>query len=129
MLEAVEEKASVAIAAVNKQFMDGVANGDAAQVAAVYATDGWALPPGGPIMMGREAVQGLWQSVIDSGIKAVELETIDLDVHGDTAVEVGKGVLFVAGGQVAARVKYFVAWKRVNGEWKYYRDIWNDVPA
>jgi uncharacterized protein (TIGR02246 family) len=129
MLEAVEEKASVAIAAVNQQFMDGVAKGDAAQVAAVYATDGWALPPGGPIVKGREAVQGLWQGVIDSGVKGAVLETIDLDVHGDDAVEAGEGTLLVAGGQVAGRVKYIVVWKRINGEWKYYRDIWNELPA
>lgn len=129
MLEAVEEKTSAKIAAVNKQFMDGVASGDAAAVAAVYATDGWALPPGGPIVEGREAIQGLWQGVIDSGVKGVELKTVDLDVHGDVAVEVGEGALFVAGGQLAGRVKYIVTWKRVNGEWKYYRDIWNDLPA
>ncbi|MGE5603075.1 MAG: YybH family protein [Nitrososphaerales archaeon] len=129
MPEAVEEKTSAAIAAVNKQFMEGVAKGDAAQVAAVYASDGWAFPPGGPIVKGREAVQGLWQSVIDSGIKGIDLETLDLDVHGDGAVEVGQGVLRLAGGQVAGRAKYIVVWKRVTGEWKYYRDIWNDMPA
>jgi uncharacterized protein (TIGR02246 family) len=129
MLNALEEKTSVAIAAVNKQFMDSVANGDAAAVAAVYASDGWALPPGGPFVKGREAVQGLWQGVIDSGVKGAQLETLTLDVHGDDAVEVGQGAILVAGGQVAARVKYIVVWKRVHGEWKYYRDIWNDLAA
>ncbi len=129
MLHAVEEKTGAAVAAVNAQFMDGVKNGDAAQVAAVYAPDGWAFPPGGPIVKGREAVQGLWQGVIDSGVKSIELNTLDLDVRGDDAVEVGEGALFVAGGQLAARVKYIVVWKRLNGEWKYYRDIWNDLPA
>ncbi len=129
MLKAVEEKPSGLIAAVNKQFMDGVANGDAAAVAAVYATDGWALPPGGPIIKGRDAIQQLWQGVIDSGVKHAELETIDLDVHGDDAVEVGQGALFVAGGQLAGRVKYIVVWKRVHGEWRYYRDIWNELPS
>ena len=52
MLGAVEEKASAVIAAVNKQFMEGVAEGDAAKVAAVYETDGWALRPAGPSRRG-----------------------------------------------------------------------------
>lgn len=129
MLEAVEEKASVEIAAVNEQFMEGIAEGNAAKVADVYATDGWALPPGGPIVKGREAVRTLWQGVIDSGIKAVQLETIQLDVRGDVAVEAGQGVLLLSSGQVAGYVKYVVAWQRINGEWKYYRDIWNEMPA
>jgi len=124
MSEAVAGK-TAAIAAVNKAFVEAFKKGDAAGAAAVYTVDAWALPPGSPPVIGRQAIQGIWQGALDGGIKAVELETLELEFQGDAAFEVGQGLLLLANGQVADRAKYIVVWKRENGEWKWHRDIWN----
>ncbi len=63
--------------------------------------------------------------VFDLGIKEARLETVEVEVHGDTATEVGKYTLLVEGGQVADTGKYLVIWKNDEGTWKYHRDIWN----
>lgn len=128
MLEAVWAKPEAAIAASNQAFMEAFAKGDAAGVAANYTVDAWAFPPGGPIVQGREAIQGMWQGVLDSGIGRIDLETLTVDVQGDVAIEVGQGVIRLANGEPADHVKYVVVWQRENGDWKLHRDIWNSLP-
>jgi hypothetical protein len=52
------------------------------------------------------------------------LETIDVEAHGDTAIEIGRYRLLAAGDVVADQGKYIVVWKNDNGAWKLHRDIW-----
>jgi ketosteroid isomerase-like protein len=44
---------------------------------------------------------------------------------GDTAYEVGKYTLSGDSGKVNDRGKYIVIWRKVGGQWKLYRDIFN----
>lgn len=38
--------------------------------------------------------------------------------------------IVASGGQATnAVVKYVVVWKRVDGQWRLHRDIWNTMPA
>ena len=67
---------------------------------------------------------------MDMGIKTAELESVELDGQGDTAIEVGRYRLGSESGQVLDEGKYVVIWKQVDGQWKLHRDIWNtSVPA
>jgi ketosteroid isomerase-like protein len=61
------------------------------------------------------------------GLKDVALQTLDLEVAGDTACEVGEATLQTAQG--VAVVKFVVAWKRLDGQWRLHRDIWNTKSA
>jgi uncharacterized protein (TIGR02246 family) len=117
------------IAAVNRAFEDAVRKGDANRIAQLYTTDGMALPPDGPFVKGREAIRGLWDGVMrDLALRDVKLQTVDLEVAGDTACEVGDAELTLqppSAAPTTARVKYVVAWKKVGGRWQLHRDIWN----
>lgn len=121
------------IAAVNGAFEDAVRKGDAETMASLYTADGIALPPDAPMSKGRENIKQLWASVISGmGLKSVKLETLDLEVAGDTACEVGQATLGLepqGGSRTSAVVKYIVVWKRVDGQWRLHRDIWNATPA
>ena len=114
-----------AIEAGNQKFIQAFQKGDSAAVAALYAANAQVLPPNGEIASGDEPIQKFWQGVMDSGIKAAQLETLEVEAFDDTAYEVGKYTLTGEGGKIMDRGKYIVIWKRVNGEWKLYRDIWN----
>lgn len=116
------------IAAANKRFGDLVAKRDFAGLAACYTDDAQLLPPGSPAVNGRAAIGAFWESAAAAlGVKAATLTTRELEVHGDTANEVGEGLLKTASGD--AKVKYLVIWKRAaDGVWKMHRDIWNDLP-
>ncbi|MGH9311706.1 MAG: YybH family protein [Vicinamibacterales bacterium] len=119
-----------AIEAANKKFVDGAAKGDAKLIATVYTTDAEAFPPNADVVRGRDAIQKLWQSVLDSGVSGVELKTREADASGDTAWESGGYTMSAKDGKVLDRGKYCVIWKRVQGQWLLHRDIWNSsVPA
>jgi uncharacterized protein (TIGR02246 family) len=119
-----------AIAAANQKFMDAFARQDSAGIAALYTEAGQLLPGNSDFVTGKAAIEGFWQGAMDMGIKAVELEGVELDVHGETAVEVGKYTLGAEGGQTLDQGKYVVVWKNDGGDWKLHRDIWNSsMPA
>jgi len=123
------EKIHDAIAAANDEFMAVFGRGDAAGLAALYTADGQLLPPNMDAMVGQAAIQAFWQGAMDMGIQSAQLEIVEVEGHGDTAIEVSKYTLG-AGGQVLDRGKYIVIWKREGGQWKLHRDIFNSsMPA
>jgi ketosteroid isomerase-like protein len=113
------------IAAANEVFMQVFGRGDAAGLAALYTEDGQLLPPNAGFMTGKEAIQAFWQGAMDMGIKGAKLEIGEVEDHGETAIEVSKFTLSGEEGQVLDEGKYIVIWKRVGGQWKLHRDIFN----
>ena len=118
------------IAAANENFMAAFKRGDAADLAALYTENGQVLPPNGDFVTGKEAIRGFWQALFDMGIKAAKLEIVEVEGHGDTAIEVSRFTLLSEEGQVIDKGKYIVIWKLVDGHWKLHRDIFNSsTPA
>ena len=112
------------IAAVNRQFEDAARKGDLDRLASLYTRDAIALPPDSPMVKGRENIKQMWGAIAQQiGLKDVRLNTLDLEVTGDTACEVGEAQLTVASGSAA--VKFIVVWKKAEGQWRLHRDIWN----
>jgi uncharacterized protein (TIGR02246 family) len=119
-----------AIAAGNESFMAAVKRGEAAGLAALYTEDGQVLPPNGDFVTGKGAIQMFWQAVMDMGIQEAKLDIVEVEGHGDTAIEVSTFTLHGEGGQALDRGKYIVIWKREGGQWKLHRDIFNSsMPA
>ena len=121
------------IGKVNRMFEDAVRAQDPDRLASLYTGTAMALPPDGPIVRGQDGIRQLWSTVMkDMGLRDVTLKTVDLDVDGDTACEVGHATLSLEppGGQRAtANVKYVVVWQRSARRWRLHRDIWNAEPA
>jgi uncharacterized protein (TIGR02246 family) len=119
-----------AIAAANENFMTAARRGDAAGLAALYTENGQVLPPNSDFVTGRAAIQVFWQAVIDMGIKEAKLEIIEVEGHGDTAIEVSRFTLYGEAGKELDKGKYIVIWKQEQGQWKLHRDIFNSsMPA
>ena len=119
-----------AIAVANEEFMAAVKRGDAAGLAALYTENGQVLPPNGDFVTGKGAIQMFWQAVMDMGIKEAKMEIVEVEGHGDTAIEISTFTLHGAGGDVLDKGKYIVIWKREGGQWKLHRDIFNSsMPA
>jgi uncharacterized protein (TIGR02246 family) len=113
------------IEAANGDFMAAFARRDGAGVAALYSEKGQLLQPNGNIVNGRAAIQTFWQGAIDSGLEKIKLETVEVQGLGGTVAEVGKYSILGGNGRVLDSGKYVVIWKRENGKWRLYRDIWN----
>ena len=119
-----------AIASANEKFMATFSKGDAAGMAALYTESGQILPPNSEIVTGKQALQGFWQALMDMGIKEAKLEIVEIEDHGDTAIEVSKYTLRGEEGKVLDKGKYIVIWKLEQGQWKLHRDIFNSsIPA
>jgi uncharacterized protein (TIGR02246 family) len=112
------------ITTVNRQFEEAARKGDLDRLAALYTPDAIALPPDGPMVKGRENIKQMWGTIAQQlGLKDVRLDTLDLEVVGETAYEVGEAALTLANAN--AMVKFVVVWKRIDGQWRLHRDIWN----
>ena len=118
-------KVREAIAAADEAFMAAYNGGDAAGVAALYTEDGQLLPPNADFMIGRKAIQAFWQGAMDAGIASAKIEILEVEGHGDTAIEVSTFSLHAQDGTELDAGKFIVVWKRVEEEWKLHRDIFN----
>lgn len=95
----------------------------------IYTADARILPPGAPMISGREAIKGFWSNLIQSvNAKSAVLASVDVVSAVDGALEIGLATLSVEPqGQATAEiaVKYVVFWQQENGRWKWHIDIWN----
>ena len=111
-----------------KQFIEVFNKGDAVALANMYTINGRLMPPNSEIIEGRANIQTFWKGAMDAGIKMVSLELADLEVHGDTAIEVGRYTLTTpaaGGATVTDKGKYVVVWKRDGETWRLAVDILN----
>ncbi len=117
------------IDANNRAFEHAIDAGNLEAIAALLAPDVMALPPDGPLAIGKEAVRQLWASAMrDHGLTGCRITTDHLDFAGDVASEVGHATLTMAapnGTSQSSSVKFVVVWKRLDGKWLLHRDIWN----
>jgi uncharacterized protein (TIGR02246 family) len=130
MTQATSTEVRDAIATANEALMAAAKRGDVAGLAALYTENGQVLPPNSDFVKGKQGIQAFWQAIRDMGIKAATLETVEVESHGDTAIEVGKYTLHGEEGQALDKGKYIVIWKQEEGQWKLHRDIFNtSMPA
>jgi len=122
-------KVRKAIEAANAEFMSLFSQGDADGMATAYTKGGQVLPPSSDAVTGSQAIQAFWQGIMDSGIKGLQLETIEAEGQDPTAYEVGRFTLSDASGQMVDTGKYVVIWKQEDGQWKLHRDIFNSSRA
>ena len=95
----------------------------------IYTADARILPPGAPMISGREAIKKFWFDLVHSvNAKSAVLGSDDVMAAGDGVVEIGHATLTVEPqGQAPAQlqVKYVVYWRQENSRWKWHVDIWN----
>jgi uncharacterized protein (TIGR02246 family) len=91
------------IVAANETFMAAFNRGDAAGLIALYTKNGQILPPNSDSVTGRQAIRTFWQALFDMGIKAANLEIVEVERCGDAIIEVSQYTLKAAEGQIATR--------------------------
>jgi uncharacterized protein (TIGR02246 family) len=126
------EEVRALIDANNAEFMADYAAGDTKALALAYTEDGVMLPPDSTRVAGHAAIEALWKSWIDAGLKNLTLKATEVEFSGDLAYEIGEFTLQepVEGGRFkTASGNYFVVWKRgQDGTWRMKVDTWNDTP-
>lgn len=108
-----------------EKFVNTYNRGDARGIASFYAEKGMVLPPNSNIVEGSQQIESFWQAMMNLGAKNIQLQVLEAEQHDDTAYEVGRATIMSEGNQAIDDIKYIVIWKRENGAWKIYRDIFN----
>ena len=124
-----QNDAAEAIEAVNQLFQEYVAAGNADGLAMLYTEDGMSMQPNTNPYVGHEAISEAHAALFATGVGVIRLTTDELQVFGDTAHEVGRFVTETADGDHVDHGKYVAIWKRIDGEWKLHRDIFNSNMA
>ena len=118
--------ATARIEARNQALADALNAGDSGAAAALYTADATILPPGSAVVRGPDNIAAHWQGVIDAGLKVGKLQTDEVfEIDGDNLVEVGNYELYSADGELAGAGHYVVYWRKADGKWFLYRDIYN----
>lgn len=112
--------------ALNDTMVRGLAQGDAALVASVYAPDARLLPPGMDVQTGP-AIQEYWQAPVDAGLRYAHIETVSYEEHDDVAIEEGRWELRASSeAPVVDAGKFLIVHRRQpDGSWKYALDMFN----
>ena len=111
------------------KFEEEVRRGDSTAMAAHYSSDAIVMPSNSDPVKGNDIVN-FWGSVVRMGVKDLKLNITDIYGDGDVYAETGTLELFGADNKSLDKGKYVVVWKKENGNWKMYRDIWNsNLPA
>ena len=114
---------------IRDRFQEYVAAGNADGLAMLYTEDGMSMQPNTNPYVGHEAISEAHAALFATGVGVIRLTTDELQVFGDTAHEVGRFVTETADGDHVDHGKYVAIWKRIDGEWKLHRDIFNSNMA
>ena len=114
---------------VGQAWQNAYNAGNAAGVAALYTKDAKLMVPGAETGSDGKTIQKLIAGDIALGGK-LALTTDDVVGFGDYAVETGRWVATAADGKHLDHGPYVTFYKKADGGWKIYRDIWNSsMPA
>ena len=108
----------------NRNFMDLVAKGDSVGLANAYTIDAKFMNAGAPAVVGRANIQKAMAGIIKSGITKADIRLKEVYGTEDLIAEEGELTLYVKDMAVAEE-KYIVLWKKEDGKWKLFRDIFN----
>jgi uncharacterized protein (TIGR02246 family) len=106
--------------------------GDAAALAALYADDAVSMPPGSPILRGRQALQADFQTFFTVNTARHETTIDQIIRDGDLAIERAHYRLTFkpksGGPEVVETGRHLECRKKINGTWQIVVEIWNLDP-
>jgi len=106
-------------------FQEAFNKRDAASLAMVYTEDAKLMPVNVPMMTGRAGIQSFWQAGFTRGLSHIEKTPIEVQMLGDTAIEMSRYVVTV--GERKVQGKDMLVWRRgTDGKWRIAADIWNN---
>ncbi len=127
--------ANTTVEAATAAFHQALRSNDATELFAHVSDDVVMMPPGEPVVRGKEAMRE-WYAAFLSQCRTTSLVLSDCEVLvGDGwAVELGSyewELRPIAGGELLLdRGNYMQLWKLHDGQWRFEREIWNSsAPA
>ena len=117
MKKTIEEK--------NDAFAKAFVTGDSATVVNSYTKDGKIFPPNSDAVIGRSSIAGMISQYLKFGIKKFHDETTALYGNEDNLIEEGNYFMGDDKGNTIDKGKYIDIWRKVDGDWKIYSNMFN----
>lgn len=120
-----------ALASLDDEWSKAAASRDADRVAAFYAEDAVAYPPGEPVAVGRAAARKVWAAYFADPTFSISWKTVSsgASASGDLGFTAGPYESSYKGPDgklVREKGKYLCTWrKEKDGTWKAIHDMWN----
>ncbi|WP_420604309.1 YybH family protein [Flagellimonas sp.] len=116
------------IIAASKKFSKAYMAQDFDTMADIYTYNAKLIPLGIPIVEGREAIKKRWEQGKDTKIISHSMDASEINIIDNYAYDYG----YYSGTSQKGKEpitkwkgKYVVVWKKEEGSWKMYIDIWN----
>ena len=113
------------IAASNAIFGASFGKNDSTAFLNCYATDACIFPTGMPKLCGPAALAQFFKGGVSMGIRNIVLKTDELFGGKDGVSETGTYEMLGEKNVSLEKGKFMVLWKKVDGKWKMFRDVWN----
>ena len=110
---------------INNEFEKAFISGDSARMVNQYTQDGKLFPPNSAAVIGSTAIGQLVAQYLKFGVKEFRDETTALYGNEDNLVEEGNYFMGDGKGNIIDIGKYIDIWRKVDGNWKVYSNMWN----
>ena len=113
-----------------KSFSTYVMNSNYENIANAYSSDGKIFPNNKSIITGKNDIKKYW--TLPDGVKTSyhKITPSEIKIIGDEAYDYGyyNGTTLRKNGTTSNwKGKYVIVWRKIDGDWKIYLDIWNSV--
>lgn len=105
---------------------------DPALGASLYTEEAILFAPTAPPIRGHRQIRAFLRGTFNKGARSADFQTLDLEGTARRLTEGGRYVLRDGQGEILDMGKYLVIWKKVGGQWKIHRDMFNttmNVPS
>ena len=113
------------IEAANVVFTQAMLRGDSTAGADNYTSDAKIMGPNMPAVSGRDGIVGFAAEFSKMGLKDFKLNVVDIWGNEEMVIEEGTYSMMDDKGNSVDKGKYIAIWKKENGKWKIFRDIFN----
>lgn len=111
-----------------KAFSEAYMNADAAKIASFYTADGKIFPGNSDIISGRAEIEKRWNFSEGASNLYHKVTPVEIRILNKYAYDYGyyEGSITNKDKKVTDfKGKYVIIWRKENGDWKIYLDIWN----
>lgn len=118
------------ILANTKAFSQAIMDSDYTAIGEAYTADAKIFPAKRDIISGTEGILRYWELPNDVRISQHKITAVEIKVLGDEAYDYGYyegSTLQADGSESSWKGKYVVIWRKDQGTWKIYLDIWNGI--
>ena len=107
------------------QFTEAHITKDTAYLNNIFTQDAKVFPPNSDVVIGRAAISQLNYEWVNYGIKEFIEETTSFYGCEDYLIDEGTYSLIYGDDNTVDKGKYINIWKKEDGEWKIFSNIWN----